>query len=279
VTPGLTVPYEPLARHDFEWLRSWVQDRSGVCIRDDQEYLVDARLSPVARAESSTPAGIVRRLRQADPRIETAVIDAMTTNETSWFRDIGTFKALEERVIPERLEARRLDQTLNVWVPAVSSGQELLSLAMLLRECFPELHAGWRTTLLGTDIATSMVARCQDGRYSQMEVDRGLPSRYLVKYFERERHRWAVRREIHQMAKFSQQNLVCDQPPGMFDLIMCRYVLIYFDEQTRVRVVEKLVSALRPGGVLMLGAGEIGGRAVAGLRQESHGKGVFYAKP
>lgn len=279
MTSAVPVPYDQLSRHDFDWLRRWVQDRSGVSIREDQDYLVHARLSPIARAESTTPTGIVSRLRRADQRTEIAVIDAMTTNETSWFRDIGTFKALEDRIIPECLEARRRERTLNVWTPAVASGQELFSLSMLLHDRFPELAAGWRVTLAGTDIATTMVARCLDGRYSQMEVDRGLPARYLVRYFERDGHRWSVRPEIRQMARFSQQNLICDQPPGMFDLIMCRYVLIYFEEETRVRVVERLVSALRPGGVLVLGAGEIGGRAVAGLRQETHGKGMFYAKP
>lgn len=267
---------DDLSPQSSAWVRRWLQERSGICILEDQDYLVPARLGQVARTVQMTVPEVVDRLRAGDPVIADAAMNALTTHETSWFRDVHAFEAIGDVHLPALIARNAHRKRLRVWSAAASSGQELYSVALMLAERFDVALRDWAVHLVGTDVATDMVRRAQTGRFSQLEVDRGLPARLLVKYFERTGVHWQLDPAVRRMASFHVHNLVTDPPPGQFDLILCRYVLIYFDEPTRARVVAALRDALAPGGVLLIGAGEIGGKAMGELRPEVHGRGVSY---
>lgn len=268
-----------LTPEEIAWLQAWTLKVSSIAIRDDQEYLLHTRLSAVARHAGIAPSQLVQQLRKGDRALEIACIDALTTNETSWFRDVKPFNVLSSTIIPNRLEANRVSRELSIWSAASSAGQELYSIAMLLDDQFPELGRDWKVRLTGTDISQKMVAKAASGRYTQLEVDRGLPAKHLVRYLERDGIDWVVKPNVKKLCQFTRHNLSQDVPPGQFDVVLCRYVLIYFDEPTRAEVVRRITTALKPGGVLLLGASEIGGRHVAHLEHEVVDRVSFFRKP
>jgi chemotaxis protein methyltransferase CheR len=212
----------------------------------------------VARGEGcASLQDLVARLRtQPTNGLHQKVIEAMTTNETSFFRDFHPFEALRKTIVPELMAKREKERKLNFWCAASSSGQEPYTVAMVLREHFPSL-ANWTVRFLATDLSMEMVERARVGRYSQLEVNRGVPAPLLVKYFQRLGVEWQVKDELREMIDFRQLNLV-DSWPSMseFDLVFIRNVLIYFDVPTKRAILAKVRRLLRPDGYLFLGAAE-----------------------
>lgn len=252
---------------EFEFLRDLVFDRASIVLTEDKEYLFEARLKPVARSLGfGAVTDMIRTLqRSPDPDVETRVIDAMTTNETSWFRDVRPFEALRQVVFPDSVARNAERRRLSVWSAASSSGQELYSIAMMLCDEFPEV-AGWNVDLLGTDLCTEMVARAREGRFSGLEVNRGLPAAKLVRHFARDGAHYRICDELRRRVRFETFNLAKPWPPmPCFDVILLRNVLIYFDVPTKRSVLESARRQLAHGGYLVLGGAESTHGLVDGL--------------
>lgn len=242
----------------FNFVRQLLRERAAIVLDDTKQYLVDNRLSQLARREGLASAqDVIDRLRAAPAGpLQRKVIEAMTTTETLFFRDGKPYEALRNAIVPELVRLRGTERRLQIWSCACSSGQEPYSLGMLLREHFPAL-ASWDLRMVATDISTEMLARSRTGRYSQLEVNRGLPAAYLTKYFDRVGLDWQIRDELRRMIEFRELNLAGAwgaMPPA--DLILLRNVLIYFDVETKRTVLGKIRKLLRPGGFLMLGTAE-----------------------
>lgn len=262
---------------DFQYLRTLVREKSAIVLDEGKEYLVESRLAPVARQEGlASLAELVIALRARKPGLESKVIDAMTTNETSFFRDIHPFDALRTTIIGEIIERKRTNKELNIWCAAASSGQEPYSLCMLLREHFPELST-WRFNFLATDLSPSMIEKSKNGKYSQLEVNRGLPAAYLVKYFERSGADWMVKPEIRSMVDYRLLNLVEPWPMiNPLDIVLIRNVLIYFDRDTKKKILQNIKKVLRPDGFLLLGSSETTFNIDEGWSIRTIGKTICY---
>jgi chemotaxis protein methyltransferase CheR len=241
---------------DYTFLQGEIYRESGIVVDADKHYLLEARLTPLLRSAGIlTLTDLCTRLRsRTSAHLTRQVMEALTTNETLFFRDMGPFEALQHRLLPEFAASLPETQPLKVWSAAASTGQEAYSIAMLLHE-----H-GWQnrqTNILGTDISEHVLRVARAGKYVQFEVNRGLPAKYLVKYFTREGIDWLVKPEIMKMVDFRQFDL--RQPTsalGRFHIIFCRNVLIYFDLETRNKILIQLWSSLDPGGYLILGGAE-----------------------
>ncbi|HMK31352.1 MAG TPA: protein-glutamate O-methyltransferase CheR [Terriglobales bacterium] len=239
-------------------LRKLLLEHSAIVLDAGKEYLAESRLTPLLYQEGLPSVDeLFKQLRSATfSGLHRKVVDAMTNNETWFFRDFVPYEALRTRVIPELLAARATERKLMIWSAACSSGQEPYSLAMLLRESFPMLTS-WNVTLLASDISTAILSRAQKGRYSQLEVNRGMPAALLGKYFTREGLDWELKPEIRRLVQFRQLNLAsawADMPPC--DLVMLRNVLIYFEVPTKKEILERLRRVMRPDGYLFLGTAE-----------------------
>ena len=267
---------------DFTYLRVLVKQGSAIELEDGKEYLVVTRLAPVLRTEGlATISDLVAALRRpgAD-RLRDAVIDAMTTNETSFFRDLHPFEALESAIIPTILADKAPHEALTIWCGASSSGQEPHSLAMMCADRFPELLPH-RLKIVATDLSPTMVARCAAGRYTQFEVNRGLPARALVRHFEQDGPDWVLRREIRDLVEVRPLNLM-----GMWsgiprcDIVMLRNVLIYFSLDDKREILGRIRrDVLHPGGVLMLGSSETTLNIDDEYLRREVGKTVCYETP
>lgn len=243
---------------DLDFLSALIQQRSGIVITREKEYLLENRLAPlVAQHKMAGMPALVTALRQpSNEALVREVVEAMTTNETLFFRDARPFDTLRTQVLPSLLAARATSRTLRFWSAACSTGQEPYSVAMLLKEEAPRL-AGWRTTVVATDIARTVLAKAKAGVYSQFEVQRGLPIHLLVKYFTQSGTQWEIKPELQSMVEFREHNVARDAPPGgPFDVIFCRNLLIYFDQDLKRAVLAKLADVLAPDGVLFLGGAE-----------------------
>jgi chemotaxis protein methyltransferase CheR len=242
----------------YQFFREFVKNRSGLNLSSEKQYLVETRLSRVLRNHMIASLDVLANLMRQGSRhdIERDVIEAMTTNETLFFRDKTPFEALRNHIMPELLKARAATQRLRIWSAAASSGQEAYSIAMILDQMRSSL-LGWTIEILGTDISTAMIAKAKGGVYSQFEVQRGLPVKLLLDYFRKEGDQWHLDDRIKRMVDFRPLNLLRDFTPlGRFDLILCRNVLIYFDVNTRTDVLERMHGRLASDGVLVLGAAE-----------------------
>jgi chemotaxis protein methyltransferase CheR len=243
---------------DFQYLAELLKQRSGLIISPDKLYLLDARLMPIARAHKLASLGhLVNEMRNAKPEsLIGVVVDAMTTNETSFFRDRHPFDAMKKEILPGLIQRRAAQKHLRIWSAACSTGQESYSLAMMLRDDFPMLST-WRIEIVGTDISPTVVARAKDGAYSTFEVQRGLPIQLLVKHFEQIGEQWRIKPELKKATDFRLFNLLGDLAPlGQFDIIFCRNVLIYFDLPTKSRVLDNMHARLAKDGALVLGGAE-----------------------
>jgi chemotaxis protein methyltransferase CheR len=242
---------------DFRFLQQFLLDRSAIVLAEEKQYLVETRLSPVAqRAGVGGIGDLVRAIRRGDRSVETAVVDAMTTNETSWFRDSAPFEALRKVIVPELIAANVTRRRLSLWSAACSTGQELYSVAMLLDAEFPEL-ASWKLDLLGTDLSTAVVTKAREGRFSALEINRGLPASHMVRYFTRDGAQFVIADHLRARTRFELFNLVKPWPPSAdHDVILLRNVLIYFDIPTKQQVLKAARARLRPGGYLLLGTAE-----------------------
>jgi chemotaxis protein methyltransferase CheR len=243
---------------DFDFIRKLLQERSAVALEADKQYLVESRLAPVVRQlELGSIAELVGRLRsQPGNGLPDRVVEALVTTETSFFRDHHPFETLRKTVIPELMSRRRAERRLNVWCAASSTGQEPYSLALLFREHFPEL-AGWEVALLASDVSREVLARAREGRYNQIEVNRGLPAALLVKYFQQTGNQWQLREDVRATVQFREINLAQPWPSlPRLDLVLLRNVMIYFAVDTKKAILCKVARLLRPDGYLVLGGAE-----------------------
>lgn len=242
----------------IKFLRQFVLERTGVRIAEDRGYIFDTRLQPVIRALGIDTIGdLARRLREGDEASAVAVVDAMTTNETYFFRDGAPFDAFRAQILPELIAARQARRRLRIWSAACATGQEAYSLAILLDKARHSLM-GWSARIVATDVSQAALKRAEEGVFSQFEVQRGLPVADLMAHFEKDGEKWRVTGAPAAMVTFRAHNLVHDAPlPGPFDVIFCRNVLIYFDFEQRAEVVQQLASVLAPDGYLVLGASEM----------------------
>jgi len=242
----------------FESLKELLRRRTGVVLDDGKEYLVRARLGPVVRREGLGSIGELADLvrDRPDAPLSRRVIEALMTTETSFFRDVHPFSSLRDRLIPELVKKRAAAQALRFWSAACSTGQEPYSVGILLREYFPHL-ASWQVKILASDVSGAVLERARMGRYSQMEINRGVPTHLLVRYFHREGLQWEVFEDIRRMIDFREINLVEPWPllPSM-DVIFLRNVLIYFDDALRRHVLERIARQLEPDGYLFVGGAE-----------------------
>ena len=243
---------------DFDVIRRLLRERSAIVLEAGKEYLVETRLAPLVRQLHLGSVGeLIAQLRcQPGNGLCRQVVEAMVTTETSFFRDHHPFEALRKVVIPDLIGRRRDGRRLHIWCAACSSGQEPYSLALLLREHFPEL-AGWNISLLASDLSRDMLQRAREGRYKQIEVNRGLPAGLLVKYFEQHGTDWQLKPVIRGMVDFREINVAQAWPalPRM-DLVLIRNLMIYFDVATKKAVLGRLARLLQPDGYLLLGGAE-----------------------
>jgi chemotaxis protein methyltransferase CheR len=242
---------------DYEFLRKLLKERSGLDLSADKQYLVESRLVPLARRVGL--AGIpelVQKMKSGAEVLTTEVVEAMTTNETFFFRDKIPFDHLRETVLPALLQSRASRRSLRIWSAASSTGQEPYSIAMCLKEAAQAL-SGWRIEIVATDLSQEVLEKSKAGIYSQFEVQRGLPIQMLVKYFTQVGELWQLNADIRGMVQHRQLNLLQDfSHLGKFDVIFCRNVLIYFDQGTKAAIFERLSRVIEPDGMLMLGAAE-----------------------
>lgn len=243
---------------DYQFLTQFVLQQSGLSLGSGKEYLFEARLTPVA--QSWGLAGIpelVADLRKGNDRLKSAVVEAMTTNETLFFRDKTPFDELRDRLLPALIDARQSVRRLRIWSAAASTGQESYSLAMMLKDSFPDVAANWRIEIIGTDISTQALTRAQAGVYSQFEVQRGLPIQLLMKHFSQVSDGWRVADDLRRWIQFKKLNLLDPfQFLGQFDVIFCRNVLIYFENDLKKNILDRMARQLSGDGCLLLGAAE-----------------------
>jgi chemotaxis protein methyltransferase CheR len=247
-----------LSMPEFNYVRRLVLDQSAIVLEEDKGYLVESRLLPLARREGFASLNLLVQKMQAEPvnGLHHKAVEAMTTNETSFFRDFHPFEALKKFVLPDLIAKRATERALTIWCAASSSGQEPYSISMLIRENFPQL-ASWKVRILATDLSTDILARAREGRYSQLEVNRGLPANLLVKYFQKRGCDWYLRDDIRGMVEYQVVNLSNAWPalPPM-DIVMIRNVLIYFGVETKKAILSRVRRVLKPDGYFFLGGAE-----------------------
>ncbi len=247
---------------DYGYLRDLVFELSHNVLDPSRDYLFDTRLAKVLRNEGMVHLDqLVNHLKlRKNPLLERSIAEAMTINETSFFRDSRPFELLRTTLLPKLIEARRNTRTLRFWSAACSTGQEAYSTAMLMIEHFPAL-AGWNIRIEGTDLSAEVVHRAQEARYHRIEINRGLPARFVVRYFDHEGEDWFAKPEVRRMCNFRQANLCAPQLPFnrgsvCFDVIFLRNVMLYFSQETRRTLLAGVHRLLAPDGVLFLGSSE-----------------------
>jgi len=271
----------PLPQATFETLANLLKARSGLAIGTDKTYLLETRLGTILKQEKLPDlTALAARLRgPAEDALARAVVEAMTTNESFFFRDEKPFQHFREYALPKLIAARPAGSTIRIWSAASSSGQEAYSLAMIVQECRATL-GDRRVEIIGTDISQEQVVRARDGLYSQFEVQRGLPMQMLVKYFRKDALNWRVNDALRAMVQFREFNLLADlRGLGGFDIVFCRNVLIYFDAPTKGRALDAIARQMPADGLLYLGGAE----TVMGIsaRFATHGteRGVYVLAP
>lgn len=249
---------ESISEQDFHTVRTILYENSAILLGPDKQYLVESRLAPVAReCNLGSIKELIAQLRtQSDHALRRRVVEAMVTTESSFFRDHHPFEALRKVVIPDLINRRRIERRLHIWCAASSHGQEPYSIALTIREFFPEL-ADWDVSLLASDLSRDVLMRARDGRYNQIEVNRGLPARLLLKYFQQHGTDWQLNADLRSMVRFTEINLARPWPalPRM-DLVLIRNVMIYFDVETKKDILRRLTRLIRPDGYLILGGAE-----------------------
>lgn len=243
---------------DYDYLRKCLKEKSGLVLSADKQYLVESRLLPVARKSGLASLGeLVCALKRGDgDDLMTHVVEAMTTNETFFFRDNTPFDNFRSLILPALLAARQNSRFIRIWCAAASTGQEPYSLAIIIKEMAADL-AGWHIELVASDLSNEVLERARKGIYSQFEVQRGLPIKLLIKYFAQVGEVWEIAPEIRAMVRFQKLNLLSDFTRlGVFDVIFCRNVLIYFDRPTQEMVIQKICRNINPGGYLFVGHSE-----------------------
>jgi chemotaxis protein methyltransferase CheR len=262
----------------FEYICNLVREKSAIVLEPSKTYLVESRLNPVARANGlASIEDLVDALHKPNStKLTQAVIEAMTTNETSFFRDLHPFEALKTTILPALIAARSRDRVLNIWSNACSSGQEVYTIAMLLNDNFPEIGA-WKVRLIASDLSTQILDKAREGVFNQTEVNRGLPLPMLLKYFQKNGQTWQIKVDVRKMVEFRQVNLVEAFPhlPPM-DIVFLRNVLIYFAPETKRDILIKVKKVMRPDAVLFLGGAETTMNLDVPFAREQVGKATVY---
>ncbi len=264
---------------DFEFVRNLLYTRSAMVVEPHKAYLVESRLTQLLRDTFTTHTreSMLAAMRH-DRRLQDAFVEAMTVNETSFFRDTHPFESLKDHILPDLLQQRRISRVLNVWCAASSSGQEPYSLAMLLRDAFPSL-ASWTVKILATDLSQEMVMRTKLGTYSRIEVVRGLTPDLLKRHFLPMGEQFQVKADLRRLVEARAVNLIGPWPsmPKM-DLVCLRNVLIYFDAKTKRAIIDQMADVIKPGGVLMLGGAETVFGLDTSFTREVHGRTMVYRR-
>jgi chemotaxis protein methyltransferase CheR len=265
-----------ITEQQFAQISSLLKDETAVVLGNGKEYLVESRLTSLAREEGfGTLSDLVDAvLRRSNPALNKKVLLALTTNETSFFRDLGPFELLKASVIPDLIQRRSATKSLTIWSAACSTGQEPYSIAMLIRDSFPQL-AEWKVKILASDVNPLVVERARSGVYSSLEVNRGLPLKYLVKFFSQSGDKYEVQSELKSMACFFEQNLISPWNVPQIDLMFMRNVLIYFDTATKQSILEQVKGILAPDGYLFLGTAESPFRIVEGFEKVEGAPNVY----
>ena len=242
---------------DFTYVAKMLKERSGLIVTPDKAYLLESRLTPIARKRGLKGLDeLLQQLPSGGEDLQREVTEAMTTNESFFFRDIKPFDQFKALVLPHMLKNRSSKRSFRIWSAACSSGQEAYSLSMILKEEAAKL-AGWKIDIVGTDISQEMLEKSRAGIYSQFEVQRGLPVQLMVKYFKKNNESWQIDPAIRQMVQFREFNLLHDlKSLGQFDVVFCRNVLIYFDQPTKSKVLENISKIIPDDGFLYLGGAE-----------------------
>lgn len=262
---------------EYDYLRQFLKTRSGLVLSNEKQYLIESRLLPVARKAGLSSIGdLVARLRDPSAAaMAEAVVEAMTTNESFFYRDKLPFEHFTQFMLPELMARRAATRRLRIWCAAASTGQEPYSLAMCLKEYGPKL-AGWRVDILGTDLSNEVLDKAKAGRYSQFEVQRGLPIQLLLKYFSQDGDSWTISPDIRSMVQWRKFNLLDSYAAlGQFDIVFCRNVLIYFDQPTKVDVLYRIGRQLPADGYLLLGAAETVVGLTEAFRPAPDRRGVY----
>ena len=268
-----------ISKEQFDYVCGLARENAAIVLEAGKEYLVETRLSPLARSAGfDSLSSLIDHMRNdggASPLRHRAV-EALTTNETLFFRDFHPFEALEKSIIPEAMARKASQRKLSIWSAACSTGQEPYSLAMLLKQRFPQL-AGWTVEIIATDINTAVLEKAKSGTYSQLEVNRGLPLPMLAKYFSKVADSWELKPEIRGMVSFQPLNLIRPWPRlPSFDLVLMRNVLIYFDVPTKRTILERIKATMGPSAALFLGASETTINIDPAWEIVSCGKSVYY---
>ncbi|WP_119423011.1 CheR family methyltransferase [Desertibaculum subflavum] len=243
---------------DFDFIAGLLKQKSGLIVSKDKVYLLESRLVPVARKHGhGTLEALIGKLRTGgDDKLLREVVEAMTTNESFFFRDNKPFEVLQKETLPFLLQSRAARKQIRIWCAACSTGQEPYSIAMILKDEAAKL-AGWKIEIVGTDLSTDVLDRARNGLYSQFEVQRGLPIQLLLKNFAQKNEMWQINADLRSMVQYRQINLLDDLGSlGQFDVVFCRNVLIYFDQQTKTQVLDKISRQMPQDGVLFLGGAE-----------------------
>jgi chemotaxis protein methyltransferase CheR len=267
-----------LSSDAITYVCSLVRQRSAIELDAAKAYLIEARLNPLARRHGfPSTTDMIRALQTLPkPDMQQQLVEAMTTNETSFFRDAHPFEALRTTIIPEMMRLQAGKRTIHVWSAACSTGQEAYSIAMLLRENFPDL-AAWKVQILGTDLSDDVLEKARAARFSQIEMNRGLPAALLARYFRREGMQWELAPHVRGMASFCKLNLIERWPPmPQMDVVFLRNVLIYFSPETKRTILEKVRAVMAPHGVLFLGAAETTMGLDAAFTRVQVDNSVFY---
>jgi chemotaxis protein methyltransferase CheR len=270
-----------LSAEDFHIVQRLLRRQAGIVLEAGKEYLAETRLSALALREGFEKVGALMDALQTEDEhgaLHRMVVESLAITETSFFRDLLPFEALRTAVLPDLLGRRAPERSLSVWSAACSNGQEPYSLAMLLREHFPQLLS-WDVKLLATDLSRFSIERARAGVYSQIEVNRGLPAALLVQYFRRDNVEWRIREDLRRAVQFRELNLAMPWPPlPAMDLILVRNVLLYFDQDTRNHVIRNLARALKPDGYLLLGGGETTITIGEAFEPVPFGRTMFYRR-
>jgi chemotaxis protein methyltransferase CheR len=268
-----------VTKDDFDFIAHLAHTQAAIVLEAGKEYLVESRLGELASTLGMPGIEHLIREVRAKPQSDLVrkVIDALTTNETLFFRDFHPFEALKKSVIPEIMERRAAVRQLSIWCGACSTGQEPYSLAMLLRESFPALR-DWKVSILATDLSPRVLKAAEAGVFSQLEVNRGLPASLLVKHFTKEGEKWHIKPDVRNLISFRELNLVQPWPVMQpFDLIFLRNVMIYFDVPTKKTILKRMKGCLLPHGYLFLGSAETTVNLDPSYRTVTTDKTVYYS--
>ncbi|ABF40531.1 MCP methyltransferase, CheR-type [Candidatus Koribacter versatilis Ellin345] len=267
-----------ISLNEFDYLRELVLTHSAIAIESGKEYLAESRLAQLAYVEGQTSVNALLTNMRGKPfgTLHRKVLDAMTNNETWFFRDLHPFEMIKRKVLPELIVSRGTLRRLNIWSAASSSGQEAYSLAMMIEDEFPELRS-WTVRILGTDISSAILNRARGGRYTQMEVNRGLPAPLLTRHFRREGLEWVIKDSIRSRVSFEAINLSNPwQAMATMDIIMLRNVLIYFEVPMKKQILARARNVLHPDGYLFLGSAESMMGLDDGFERVEYGKASCY---